>query len=104
MQSEQSANEMQDDACLPPGEWRIMSCAGGCCPSRVCGSIPVALSETEGAGSVMAVVMLPGAHLYEQALGNSKPPRLRAGPPLSSSTNRLYGSREVNLPGRAKEN
>lgn len=33
----------------------------------------------------MALVMLTGAHLYKQALGNSKPPRLRAGPPLALS-------------------
>ena len=45
------------------------------------GYIPVALSNSEGAGSVRTVVWLPGAHLYEQVLGNASPKRLRAGPP-----------------------
>ncbi len=34
------------------------------------GCIPVALSNSEGAGSVRIVVRLPGAHLYKQVLGN----------------------------------
>ncbi len=38
------------------------------------GKIPVALSNSEGAGSVRAVVRLPGAHLYIQVLGNSRLP------------------------------
>ena len=33
-------------------------------------SIPVASSNSEGAGSVRTVVRLPGAHLYIQVLGN----------------------------------
>ena len=36
----------------------------------VCGQIPVALSKSEGAGSVRTLVLLPGAHLYIQVLGN----------------------------------
>jgi len=36
----------------------------------VTGSIPVALSNSEGAGSVRILVRLPGAHLYIQVLGN----------------------------------
>ena len=46
-----------------------MSVFGGCCPSRD-GLIPVALSKSEGAGSVWILVQLPGAHLYIQVLGN----------------------------------
>lgn len=34
------------------------------------GCIPVALSKSEGAGSVRILVRLPGAHLYIQVLGN----------------------------------
>jgi hypothetical protein len=36
----------------------------------VCGNIPVALLNSEGAGSVRALVRLPGAHLCMQVLGN----------------------------------
>ena len=36
----------------------------------------MALSKSEGAGSVRAVVRLPGAHLYIQVLGNLRTPRL----------------------------
>jgi hypothetical protein len=36
----------------------------------VCGQIPVALRKSEGAGSVWTLVLLPGAHLYIQVLGN----------------------------------
>ena len=36
----------------------------------VCGQIPVALSKSEGAGSVRILVLLSGAHLYIQVLGN----------------------------------
>ena len=39
----------------------------------VTGYVPVALSKSEGAGSVLALVRLPGAHLYIQVLGNKKP-------------------------------
>ena len=42
----------------------------------VIGCIPVALSNSEGAGSVWAVVRLPGAHLYIQVLGNERTKRL----------------------------
>lgn len=34
------------------------------------GCIPVALSNSEGAGSVQALAWLPGTHLYTQVLGN----------------------------------
>ena len=44
--------------------------------SLVTGYVPVALSKSEGAGSVQALVWLPGAHLYTQVLGNKKPKRL----------------------------
>lgn len=47
-----------------------LSCvAGAALP--VIGYIPVALIFSEGAGSVLAVVWLTGAHLYTQALGNA---------------------------------
>jgi len=36
------------------------------------GCIPVALSNSEGTGSVLALAWLPGAHLYIQVLGNEK--------------------------------
>jgi len=36
----------------------------------VCGQIPVALSKSEGAGSVRILVLLSGTHLYIQVLGN----------------------------------
>jgi len=36
----------------------------------VTGSIPVALSNSTGAGSVRTLVRLPGAHLYIQVPGN----------------------------------
>ena len=45
--------------------------AGAALP--VIGYIPVALIFSEGAGSVLAVVWLTGAHLYTQALGNREP-------------------------------
>ena len=38
----------------------------------VYGCIPVALSNSEGAGSVLVLAWLPGAHLYIQVLGNEK--------------------------------
>ncbi len=38
----------------------------------VTGYIPVALRKSEGAGSVRALVRLPGAHLYTQVLGNTQ--------------------------------
>ena len=44
---------------------------------HVYGYVPVALSKSEGAGSVRALVRLPGAHLYIQVLGN-KPPTAAA--------------------------
>lgn len=37
------------------------------------GYVPVALSKSEGAGSVRTLVHLPGAHLYIQVLGNKEP-------------------------------
>jgi hypothetical protein len=40
---------------------------------RVRGHIPVALSNSEGAGSVRVLARLPGAHLYLQVLGNARP-------------------------------
>lgn len=55
-----------------------MSVAGAALP--VIGYIPVALIFSEGAGSVLAVVWLTGAHLYTQALGNAYTKRSRAGP------------------------
>ncbi|MAT88803.1 MAG: hypothetical protein CL532_09720 [Aestuariivita sp.] len=42
----------------------------------VYGCIPVALSNSEGAGSVWVLAQLPGAHLYIQVLGNEKTQRL----------------------------
>ena len=39
------------------------------------GHIPVALINSEGAGSVWILVHLPGAHLLIQALGDFIPPR-----------------------------
>ena len=45
----------------------------GFCPSREKRCIPVALSKSEGAGSVRTLVRLPGAHLYIQVLGNQTP-------------------------------
>ena len=47
------------------------------------GCIPVALSNSEGAGSVRALVRLPGTHLYIQVLGNERTSRLWWFPPLS---------------------
>ena len=41
--------------------------------SLVNGYVPVALSKSEGAGSVLALAWLPGAHLYKQVLGNTEP-------------------------------
>ena len=38
---------------------------------QVNGCIPVALSNSEGVGSVQTVVWLPDAHLYIQVLGIS---------------------------------
>ncbi len=37
------------------------------------GYVPVALSNSEGAGSVLVLAWLPGAHLYKQVLGNTEP-------------------------------
>jgi hypothetical protein len=39
----------------------------------VSGYIPLALSTSEGAGSVWILVHLPGAHLFTQVLGNKTP-------------------------------
>ena len=39
--------------------------------------IPVALSNSEGAGSVWVLAQLPGAHLYIQVLGNERTKRLQ---------------------------
>ena len=44
------------------GEWRVLPFS---CP----GQIPVALLNSEGAGSVRTLVCLPGAHLYLQVFG-----------------------------------
>ena len=41
------------------------------------GYIPVALSNSEGVGSVWVLAQLPGAHLYIQVLGNEKTKRLQ---------------------------
>ncbi len=41
------------------------------------GYIPVALSNSEGAGSVWVLAHLPGAHLYIQVLGNERTKRLQ---------------------------
>ena len=49
----------------------------------VIGCIPVALSNSEGAGSVRALVRLPGPHLYKQVLGNERTKRLRWFPSLT---------------------
>ena len=43
---------------------------GGFCPVRHKVYIPVALSKSQGAGSVLALANLSGAHLYIQVLGN----------------------------------
>ncbi len=43
----------------------------------VYGYIPVALSKSEGAGSVWILVQLTGAHLYIQVLGNERTKRLK---------------------------
>jgi len=59
------------------------------------GNIPVALSKSEGAGSVRTVVRLPGAHLYEQVLGNASTKRSRAGPPTYYSAMRRRWSGRV---------
>ena len=56
--------------------------SGGFCLSRLRGPIPVALNNSEGAGSVRIVVRLPGAHLYMQVLGNLRTPTVCAVPPL----------------------
>ena len=42
----------------------------------VYGCIPVALSNSEGAGSVWVLAQLSGTHLYIQVLGNEKTQRL----------------------------
>ena len=39
--------------------------------------IPVALSNSEGVGSVWVLAQLPGAHLYIQVLGNERTKRLQ---------------------------
>ena len=41
------------------------------------GYIPVALSNSEGAGSVWVLAQLSGAHLYIQVLGNERTKRLQ---------------------------
>ena len=46
------------------------------------GAIPVALINSEGAGSVGVLASLPGAHLCMQVLGNSIPRRSSVVPPL----------------------
>ena len=45
-------------------------------PFSCYGCIPVALSNSEGVGSVRALVRLPDTHLYIQVLGNEITPRL----------------------------
>jgi hypothetical protein len=55
--------------------WRVSAlCVTGC--------IPVALSNSEGVGSVRALVRLTDAHLYIQVLGNERTARLPWFPPL----------------------
>ena len=49
------------------------SCQDGGSVLLVSGYIPLALSTSEGAGSVWILVHLPGAHLFTQVLGNKKP-------------------------------
>jgi len=46
------------------------------------GSIPVALSNSEGAGSARIVVHVPGAHLYIQVLGNLRTLTVVVVPPI----------------------
>ena len=43
----------------------------------VTGYVPVALSKSEGAGSVVALAILTGAHLFKQVLGNTELKRLQ---------------------------
>ena len=49
------------------------SCQNGGSVLLVSGYIPLALSTSEGAGSVWILVHLPGAHLFTQVLGNKTP-------------------------------
>ena len=49
------------------------SCQNGGSVLLVFGYIPLALSTSEGAGSVWTLVHLPGAHLFTQVLGNKTP-------------------------------
>ena len=56
--------------------------------SLVTGYIPVALSKSEGAGSVVILVSLPGAHLYIQVLGNAYPRTVAAVPATRARKNR----------------
>lgn len=53
---------------LPQAEDYLKGVAGSAL--SVTGSIPVALSNSTGAGSVRTLVRLPGAHLYIQVPGN----------------------------------
>ena len=53
---------------LPQAEDYLIGVAGSAL--SVTGSIPVALSNSTGAGSVRILVRLPGAHLYIQVPGN----------------------------------
>ena len=57
----------------------------------VLGPIPVALINSEGAGSVWIVVQLPGAHLFNQVLGN-----------LRAHTAALWWSRHITTPADGK--
>ena len=57
----------------------LSSVAVFCSSRRNMGYIPVALSKSEGAGSVWTLVHLSGAHLYIQVLGN-KPMTVAADP------------------------
>ena len=59
------------------------SCQTGGSVLLVSGYIPLALSTSEGAGSVWILVHLPGAHLFTQVLGN-KNPTVATVPPLYS--------------------
>ena len=49
------------------------SCQIGGSVLLVSGYIPLALSTSEGVGSVWILVHLPGAHLFTQVLGNKTP-------------------------------
>ena len=66
-----------------------MNCVAGTA-FLVTGYVPVALSKSEGAGSVLALAWLPGAHLYIQVLGNKKPNGYR-GPVTPISLVKIFG-------------